>query len=375
MEKHFSNLGIGLLIFIFLVTSCDQISSFEDDDLSLEQIQKIEDGFHLERIKNGLENEGKRFSEPTGVIKSDATACQNGECFVYLENGERTMGEFNFNESFSSQAVSGYLNGNIQLEYIVNNLAYFSINYGSFLTTSSGERPEVYVTGTFLGTFNDSGSKFGTTSYELEPAGDGPDFYYSEADQSSMFDYSEVECGDSFTFSIVLSISGEEFIFSKEYFLIPICSESCDEETFSYTLNPLENESVDLRFSYNYKNEADLTLEFEFSQLELDDPKAKSYIGADGKVYMISKDKKSKTLTWTGSIGCSVDDPTTFDFAGLLPECKGNGVNNKTRAIWKDTRVVAIDGVPLVDLAETPEYEGPYSLKGDLEDIELVGCN
>lgn len=370
MKKHFSSLGNGLLIFLFLFTSCDQISSFEEADLSLEQNQKIKEGFELERINKGSEKEGNRFFNLSGVIHQDATACENGECSLF--EGSNNYGEFRFDEQFSSAAVSGSVYGNVLLTINDLNMAYFNIDYSSRMRTTSGEKPQVFVNGSFAGSFSDQSLIFGS-SRELITYNEGPDYYYSELDGAYFFDYSKVECGDSFTFTFVLKISEEEFIFSQEFFLVPFCK-SCDEESFQYSLDPLGDQSVDLRFSYNYEKEADVTLEFEFSQLELEDPKADSYVGTDGKFYTISTDKKTKILTWTGPVGCLVDEPTTFDFAGLLPECKGNGVSNKTRAIWSDTRVVAIDGVPLVDLAETPENEGPYSLKGDLEDLEFVGC-
>ncbi|MDO9037359.1 MAG: hypothetical protein Q7U59_03320, partial [Lutibacter sp.] len=57
------------------------------------------------------------------------------------------------------------------------------------------------------------------------------------------------------------------------------------------------------------------------------------------------------------------------------PDCSAPPANDGKANVWTDAKIVAIDGVALVDDLLTLENEGAYSLKGSLANIVYEGCS
>ena len=88
---------------------------------------------------------------------------------------------------------------------------------------------------------------------------------------------------------------------------------------------------------------------------------------------MVNNPTNQTVFTWKGMVGCTLDEPTRFAFVHV-PDCSAQPANDGKANIWTDAKIVAIDGTPLVDDPNTPENEGPVSLKGTLSNIVYFGC-
>ncbi|PZV86154.1 hypothetical protein CLV31_10249 [Algoriphagus aquaeductus] len=146
------------------------------------------------------------------------------------------------------------------------------------------------------------------------------------------------------------------------------CVVGCDAESFSYVAT---NQNLDIVFSYNYKEAALVTLTFTLPQAKIEQATGTTYYGADGKAYLVGGN--GTNLTWTGSVSCSKESPTTFAFK-FAADCGPSTANDGKAIIWTSTEVKAINGVTLVDDPNTPENEGPYSLKHGLDNLVFSGC-
>ncbi|MFL0683722.1 MAG: Ig-like domain-containing protein [Algoriphagus aquaeductus] len=146
------------------------------------------------------------------------------------------------------------------------------------------------------------------------------------------------------------------------------CVVGCDAESFTYVAT---NKNLDVVFSYNYKEAASVTLTFTLPQAKIEQATGTTYYGDDGKAYLVGGN--GTNLTWTGSVSCSKESPTTFAFK-FAADCGPSTANDGKANIWTSTEVKAINGVTLVDDPNTPENEGPYSLKRDLNNIVFSGC-
>lgn len=145
----------------------------------------------------------------------------------------------------------------------------------------------------------------------------------------------------------------------------------CDEASFSYETE--DNQHI--IFTYNHGEEVStVTLAFTFpqvinSQLNEDG----KYVAADGKIYEVNNPTSQTVFTWTGYVSCKTSEAETFEFM-FSPDCSAPPANDGKANIWTDAKIIAIEGVALVDDLLTEENEGPYSLKGDLPNIVYEGC-
>lgn len=145
----------------------------------------------------------------------------------------------------------------------------------------------------------------------------------------------------------------------------------CDEASFGYSTTDNQN----ITFTYNHGEEvSNVTISFTFpqvmnSQLNGDG----KYIGEDGKLYDVNNATNQTVFTWTGEVSCKSGEAETFEFS-FTPDCSAPPANDGQALVWTDAKIVAIEGVALVDDLLTLENEGPYSLKGSLENIVYSGC-
>lgn len=144
---------------------------------------------------------------------------------------------------------------------------------------------------------------------------------------------------------------------------------SCDEANFSYETE--DNQHI--IFTYNHGEEvSNVTLAFTFPQVmnsELNE--LGQYIAADGKIYKVNANQT--VFTWTGYVSCKTSEAENFEFM-FTPDCSAPPANDGQALVWTDAKIIAIDGVTLIDDVLTEENEGPYSLKGDLANIVYEGC-
>ena len=149
-----------------------------------------------------------------------------------------------------------------------------------------------------------------------------------------------------------------------------VCN-SCDDANFSYETS----NNLDIVFSYNHDEEAELTIQFTFPQvidLELNDDN--NYEAPDGKIYSVNNPTNQTVFTWTGVVGCSSNEPTTFEFKHAA-DCGPSTANDGQALIWTDAKIIAIGGVQLVDNPETEDVDESFiPLKGDLSNIVFTGC-
>jgi len=164
--------------------------------------------------------------------------------------------------------------------------------------------------------------------------------------------------------------------YSDQTLIVENC-EMCDDASFSYQT---EN-NLDIVFSYNHNEEAEITIVFTFPQienLELNDEE--NYEAPDGKEYSVNNPKNQTVFTWTGEISCKASEPTTFEFS-FVPDCGSGNAKDKQAVIWTDTKIIAIDGEQVItteDDPSTPDIDETvigYSIKGDLSNIVYTGCS
>lgn len=146
----------------------------------------------------------------------------------------------------------------------------------------------------------------------------------------------------------------------------------CDDASFGYETE----DNLDIKFSYNHDEVVEnLTIQFTFTQVKdkalNEDGK---YVGADGKLYEVNNHTNQTVFTWTGAVSCKATEAETFSFHHAA-DCGPSTANDGTAVIWTDTKIIAVNGVELVDDPETQEIvEGPVSLKGNLPNIVYSGC-
>ena len=116
---------------------------------------------------------------------------------------------------------------------------------------------------------------------------------------------------------------------------------NCDEDsTFTYTTT---NSNLDVVFSYNAGAGTgaleDAVVEFTFPQvMDLSLNEDGNYVAPDGKVYTVNSATNQTNFTWTGDIGCTTEEATTFAF-GFAPDCGAGNANDGQAMIWTDTKV------------------------------------
>lgn len=149
-----------------------------------------------------------------------------------------------------------------------------------------------------------------------------------------------------------------------------IITSCCDDANFSY----ITEDNLNIVFSYNHSEEAELTIAFTFPQVincELNSEN--KYVATDSKIYAVNNPENQTVFTWTGVVGCNASEPETFSFAHAA-DCGPSTAKDGEAIIWTDAKIVAINGTPLVDNPETTENEGPVSLKGTLSNIVYTQC-
>lgn len=194
-------------------------------------------------------------------------------------------------------------------------------------------------------------------------------FQQSQASSGVSGNLSDYEVG---TYNFRWKVSGQGGVQNVEFTVeVENCS-TCDDESFSYEALVGETD-VDVVFSYNYSEESEVSIDFTFPQINIDIPNQGTYTGIDGKNYTVTGN--GTVFHWTGLVSCSAEFPTTFAFDGLIPDCGPSTAKDGKANIWTNAKVVAIDGDELVDDLETSDVnEGPYSLKGELDNIVYEGC-
>ena len=162
---------------------------------------------------------------------------------------------------------------------------------------------------------------------------------------------------------------GNPVNFDIEYNLIGLCTD-CNDANFSYDTR----DNLEIIFSYNHDVEAELTISFTFPQVQ--DVELNSdgkYVGEDGKLYDVNNSGNQTVLTWTGVVGCLAVNAETFHFIHTA-DC-GKASNDGKANIWTDAKIIAVNGVALVDDELTQEIdESEISLKGELPNIVYRGC-
>ena len=337
MKKHLNRL-LGLALAGLILGACSQTATFEDGDLMNEQASAERAGFKLNPFNVGG-NENAAILAGGGDCENDCIDENSGELFAATAS--------------SPLVFWGGPNQN-------NNSKTLSVKVWNTLTTIE-----------YRFTLTTDANSAGNLQYFDETAQD-------------WLNTGALTTGQAFTVSRPLPIGWKAcdvvteqwrqtgggapaILGDVSYSLIGICND-CDEESFSYETS---NENLDVVFSYNYSEEAEMTLTFTLPQAKIVLPTGATYIGADSKSYLVGGN--GTNLTWTGMVSCSNEEPTTFEFE-FAADCGPSKANDGKANIWTNTEVKAINGVVLVDDPNTPENEGPYSLKGALPNIVYSGC-
>ncbi|MFC5626518.1 hypothetical protein [Algoriphagus winogradskyi] len=358
--KIFNTKLLALVTSAMLLGACSQMATYENEDLTNSLEKADQSGFKLNPYgtSSGFENAFVAFGNEID--------CETAFCIPAEREGINNWGEGKNQVRVSGQnEKTVFLQ--MQLTVLPNNMAYYEVS-GISSKTAGKAQSAVFFSGSIgVYGFGSTTEKVGNYLQEASSV----NFYY----KSPEFDYSEVECGDSFDFTITETSFAEDnpVIFSGTRYLYEICSEECDDESFSYSAPVIGESDVDVIFSYNYSEEAEVSIDFTFPQIINDIPTNGSYTGADGKIYRVTGN--GTVFHWTGDVSCSSENPTTFAFEGLVPDCGPSTAKDGKANIWTGAKVVAINGVELVDDPGTIDInEGEYSLKGDLDNIVYSGC-
>jgi hypothetical protein len=336
----------GLMISAMLLGACSQLATFENEDLLSNQEAAAKNGFNLTPFGTGNENARTYAATDCGNFCIDPDLPEYSVQSAQISNN--TGGGRPFTRVFT-YTVYNTLNG-FELGW-----SYTATNPGSrkLRITVSGAGftlPQIY------------------TSSAVQTTGNNTHTF-------SFTDNSWAACG-VVTIKAEILDGGNDTVVSGPlttyYSLIGACEDDCDEESFDYSSSVVGG-LVDVTFQYNYSEEAEVSIDFTFPQIINDIPTNGSYTGADGKTYRVTGN--GTVFHWTGDVSCSSESPTTFAFKGLVPDCGPSTAKDGKANIWTGAKVVAIDGVELVDDPETLDInEGEYSLKGDLDDIVYSGC-
>ncbi|MDP3359864.1 MAG: hypothetical protein Q8S41_11005 [Lutibacter sp.] len=148
---------------------------------------------------------------------------------------------------------------------------------------------------------------------------------------------------------------------------------SCDIANFTYETSDNQN----IVFTYNHDEEvSNITIEFTFPQVMISELNNDGkYVAADGKLYSVNNPTNQTVFTWTGEVSCKSSEAKTFEFS-FAPDCNAGNANDGQANIWTDAKIVAINGVALVDVLLTIEDESEINLKeiNNLSNIVYTGC-
>ncbi|WP_425636940.1 hypothetical protein ACPUEN_16200 [Algoriphagus yeomjeoni] len=335
---------LALVTSAMLLGACSQMATYENEDLLLEQEVAAKNGFKL--IPYGTAgNEKARTYASTDCV----------DFCIDPENPEYSVKTAQISNNSGSQT-------RVFTYSVHNTLAGFELNWNYSATNNAARKLRIKVSGVSNKGF---ASEKTYTSLAVQTNGSGSNTF--------VFDASWAACD---VVTIKAEILEDDIVIvgpeTTTYSLIGECVIGCDDESFDYS-SSVEQGLVDVTFEYSYSEEAEVSIDFTFPQIINDIPTNGSYTGADGKIYRVTGN--GTVFHWTGDVSCSSDSPTTFAFEGLVPDCGAGNANDGKANIWTDTKVVAINGVALVDDLLTLDInEGPYSLKGENTNIVYLGC-
>lgn len=326
--KIFTTKLLGLVISALLLGACSQMATYENEDLTNTLAKSDQSGFKLSPYGSEGFNRAMLADCSDGCISDRVLLNENKS--VDIGRSGKTK-DVNFQIWNTPEQMLIQLKSNVATDKVL-----YTINSTEFTYDPAVDIPA----DTYFIIYFDLPEGYEACEYILESVridGGGPQLEYIDIN----------------------------------YGVYEYCSD-CDEESFTYDATVGETE-VDVLFSYSYSEEAEVSIDFTFPQINIDIPNQGTYVGADGKSYVVTGN--GTVFHWTGSVSCSSEEPTTFAFEGLMPDCGPSTAKDGLANIWTNAKVLAINGVELVDDLETLDVdEGPYSLKGDLESIVYSGC-
>lgn len=211
MKKAFKSSFWGIAFAGLLLASCSQLSTFELEDLVSEQAKSQKEGFTLSPYGNSSGNEN------AFILEGNIPDCESAPCIP----AERSRPVVLWGENITQTRTSGKNSKSVFLFAVLwlepDNTAYYQI-VGVSQKTSGNAQSAVFFSGTV------GGYSFGSTTekagqYTRDPS--FVEFHYT----SPSFDYTTIECGDSFDLSFVETSFAEEeqVILSRTLYFIAIC--------------------------------------------------------------------------------------------------------------------------------------------------------
>lgn len=320
---------LGLALVGLILGACSQTGTYETADLMNEQAAD-KSGFKMTPFGIGNANASLStcancVAEP--VIQSFITTSNNNDNYADVEvwndmeklyikvtaNSSNTIDEIQLSYPFSSS-----LNGQAQ------NCNY-RINYNN--TFDNGGIP--FSTHTFefdLGEFETDWNKCDLESFALRVAGiSGQPVFLQGQNDTVSGTYTQGQNTLPYTCNNVPT--------AVSYALHEICS-GCDDESFSYNANVAGTDLVNVVFTYDAAEPLeDAEVKFTFPQIE-NVSEDRIYTAPDGKEYSVNNDGNNTVLTWTGDIGCTDAEATSFVFE-VMADCNASG----KAQIWTDAKV------------------------------------
>lgn len=335
MKKIFTNF-LGLALSVMVLASCSQVATYEQADMTPEEVAAAKNGFNLTPYGIGG-NENAALLSCTECIEEPVVATS----VVSKTAGPNTS-------NYGDLSV-----WNTETDLIVTY---------AFYGTVGADGSSINIGGTVYSWVKDGAVSAGIS--DVVVSGNGKILSYKVTHPLTV----KTAC-TSYSVSFASNGGpGGSLSKSTSYAIYEYCSD-CDEESFSYVAT---NANLDVTFSYNYSKVAEMTLTFTLPQVKIVQATGTTYVGADGKSYVIGGN--GTNLTWTGNVSCSNESPTTFEF-DFVADCGPSTANDGNANIWTDATVKAINGIDLVDDPLTLNVnEGPYSLKGALASIVYAGC-
>lgn len=339
MKKLFTNF-LGLALSAMVLVSCSQMATYEQEDVTPEEVAAAKNGFNLTPYGTGG-NENAALANCADCIEAPVIATS----IVSKSTGNP-----------SNPTITNY--GDLSVWNTETDLVVTYAFYG----TAGADNSSITVGSTVYSWVKDGAVSSGIS--DVVVSGNGKILSYKVTHPLTV----KTAC-TSYSVSFASNGGpGGSLSKSTSYAIYEYCSD-CDEESFSYVAT---NANLDVTFSYNYSEAAEMTLTFTLPQAKIELANGSTYIGADGKSYMVGGN--GTNLTWTGTVSCSNESPTTFEF-DFVADCGPSTANDGNANIWTDATVKAINGVVLIDdLLTLDVNEGPYSLKGSLPSIVYAGC-
>lgn len=202
---------LGMALAGLILSACSQTGMYETADLMNEQAEASKSGFRLDPFGMSGEN--------TMAVAFPAVDCSNPENCLERDT------EYTFSESYST-GIIGNQNNNKRVDATVtlnigaDNMAYYRIDY-SVTRTAGSSNGDTFMYGVL------NGESFGSQTIAAGKLGQGTvsGFY-----ETASFDYTTVECGDTFSFQLTeISIQGNG-VLSDTNSLLAFCPDGCENE-------------------------------------------------------------------------------------------------------------------------------------------------